>query len=82
MSWGRSGTSKFWVVIGRGEKIRTSDHLNPIQVRYQAALRPVEELNHTGTHLWPEPRAKKNRGGPGTTPAFAKTASAFDLLTV
>jgi hypothetical protein len=26
--------------IGRGERIRTSDHLNPIQVRYQAALRP------------------------------------------
>jgi hypothetical protein len=28
-------------LIGRGEKIRTSDHLNPIQVRYQAALRPA-----------------------------------------
>ncbi|CAI8849409.1 protein of unknown function [Methylococcus capsulatus] len=26
--------------IGRGERIRTSDHLHPIQVRYQAALRP------------------------------------------
>ncbi len=25
---------------GRGEKIRTSDPLDPIQVRYQAALRP------------------------------------------
>ena len=25
----------------RGERIRTSDHLNPIQVRYQAALHPV-----------------------------------------
>ena len=25
---------------GRGDWIRTSDHLNPIQVRYQAALRP------------------------------------------
>ena len=27
--------------IGRGGRIRTGDHLNPIQVRYQAALRPV-----------------------------------------
>ena len=26
--------------IGRGERIRTSDHLHPMQVRYQAALRP------------------------------------------
>gem|GEM_PF-4300576 len=26
--------------IGRGERIRTSDHLHPIQVRYQAALHP------------------------------------------
>ena len=26
--------------IGRGERIRTFDLLNPIQVRYQAALRP------------------------------------------
>ena len=27
--------------IGRDERIRTSDHLTPSQVRYQAALRPV-----------------------------------------
>ena len=27
---------------GRGEKIRTSDPLHPMQVRYQAALRPDE----------------------------------------
>ena len=27
-------------LIGRGEKIRTSDPLHPMQVRYQAALRP------------------------------------------
>ncbi len=26
--------------IGRGEMIRTSDPLHPMQVRYQAALRP------------------------------------------
>jgi hypothetical protein len=28
--------------FGRGEKIRTSDPLHPMQVRYQAALRPDE----------------------------------------
>ena len=28
---------------GRGDWIRTSDLLNPIQVRYQAALRPAEQ---------------------------------------
>ncbi len=27
-------------IIGRGERIRTSDPLLPKQVRYQAALRP------------------------------------------
>ena len=27
-------------MAGRGGPIRTGDHLNPIQVRYQAALRP------------------------------------------
>ena len=27
-------------IYGRGERIRTSDHLNPIQVRYLAALHP------------------------------------------
>ena len=29
------------LLVGRGEKIRTSDPLRPRQVRYQAALRPV-----------------------------------------
>ncbi len=28
------------VLIGRDERIRTSDHLHPMQVRYQAALHP------------------------------------------
>ena len=32
-------------MIGRGERIRTFDLLNPIQVRYQAALRPDREGN-------------------------------------
>ena len=27
-------------IVGRGERIRTFDLLNPIQVRYQTALRP------------------------------------------
>ncbi len=26
--------------LGRGERIRTSDHFTPSEVRYQAALRP------------------------------------------
>ena len=30
------------IFVGRGEKIRTSDPLHPMQVRYQAALRPDE----------------------------------------
>ena len=30
----------FYQYVGRGEKIRTSDPLHPMQVRYQAALRP------------------------------------------
>ena len=32
------------VDVGRGEMIRTSDPLHPMQVRYQAALRP--DRNH------------------------------------
>ncbi len=35
------------VLIGRGEKIRTSDPHNPIVVRYQAALRPDRVLVNT-----------------------------------
>ncbi len=34
---------------GRGERIRTSDHLHPIQVRYQTALRPDCTWNYTKT---------------------------------
>ena len=29
------------LLTGRAGEIRTPDHLNPIQVRYQAALRPA-----------------------------------------
>ena len=36
------------VDVGRGEMIRTSDPLHPMQVRYQAALRP--DRNH-GVYL-------------------------------
>ena len=36
---------------GRGERIRTSDHLDPIQVRYQAALRP-EGADYSRAHLF------------------------------
>jgi hypothetical protein len=33
---------------GRGERIRTFDPLHPMQVRYQAALRPDRTENYTG----------------------------------
>ena len=33
-------------IAGRDERIRTSDPLNPIQVRYQAALRPDSLIVH------------------------------------
>ena len=32
--------------IGRGERIRTSDHVHPMHVRYQAALRPDSGHNY------------------------------------
>jgi hypothetical protein len=35
------GLTIVFAIYSRGERIRTSDHLNPIQVRYQAALHPV-----------------------------------------
>ena len=35
--WGQQAAFGF---VGRGGRIRTDDHLNPIQVRYQAALHP------------------------------------------
>ena len=36
-----------FLLIGRGERIGTSDHRNPIAVRYQAALRPVLDITLT-----------------------------------
>ena len=35
------GLTNNFCSYGRGGRIRTGDHLNPIQVRYLAALRPV-----------------------------------------
>ena len=35
---------RLYILNGRGERIRTSDHLHPMQVRYQAALRPEQEI--------------------------------------
>ena len=67
--------------IGRGERILTSDHLNPIQVRYQAALRPVEGSNHTGTNLrsetcaGPLPPKRRRRG----CSAFQNVEHVFQL---
>ncbi len=53
-----------FVIIGRGERIRTSDHLNPIQVRYLAALRPGFVTSLLG---WPDRPVVSNRP-PGTAP--------------
>ena len=39
---GQRNDSVSLVFFGRGEKIRTSDPLHPMQVRYQAALRPEQ----------------------------------------
>ena len=41
--------------VGRDGEIRTRDPLNPIQVRYQAALRPVpwRVVLDDGTHVPP-----------------------------
>ena len=35
------GLTTYFHSYGRGGRIRTDDHLNPIQVRYQAALHPA-----------------------------------------
>ncbi len=32
-----------FALYGRGERIRTSDPVHPMHVRYQAALRPVNQ---------------------------------------
>jgi hypothetical protein len=48
------------VFDGRGEKIRTSDPLHPMQVRYQAALRPDRERNCIRTE-GPDCRERGNR---------------------
>ena len=48
---------------GRGDWIRTSDHLHPMQVRYQAALRPdLKSIIAKGS----------GAPGPGTTTALAQ----------
>src|SRR3954464_15335437 len=49
-------------ISGRGERIRTFDLLNPIQVRYQTALRPdAKSLPATGSRArWADP-AKRGR---------------------
>ena len=41
-NWGEM--KGFSLEHGRGARIRTGDLLNPIQTRYQAALRPVKQL--------------------------------------
>ena len=51
-------------VNGRGERIRTSDLLNPIQVRYRTALRPDENNASTHpSHLQETARRRSNAKG-------------------
>ena len=55
-------------LVGRGERIRTSDPHNPIVVRYQAALRPdrcIRELTgNAGSHDTCRPLHKKAKSAP------------------
>jgi hypothetical protein len=44
-------TGKYPDLTGRGERIRTSDHMHPMHVRYQAALRPEGADYTEGTTL-------------------------------
>jgi hypothetical protein len=52
--------------IGRGEMIRTSDPLHPMQVRYQAALRPDEVVDYSRAGAvfataWPRRKPQSGR---------------------
>ena len=50
---------------GRGDWIRTSDLLNPIQVRYEAALRPDQNrYYHRGVRRINSPAPGANRTSP------------------
>jgi hypothetical protein len=52
--------------FGRGDWIRTSDLLNPIQVRYQTALRPDRgalAVYHAASHLLPAQSAEYRDSG-------------------
>src|SRR5262245_51110060 len=65
--------SAFFLVIcqsGRGDWIRTSDPLRPRQVRYQAALRPDTNSEHSnalvnGSHMT-VPKLSRTEGCPKT----------------
>ncbi len=46
---------------GRGGEIRTRDLLNPIQTRYQAALRPADQLIQTAKPIMPASRGQASR---------------------
>ena len=47
--------------FGRGERIRTFDPLHPMQVRYQAALRPDRERNYSRTGAPPTRESRAPR---------------------
>src|SRR5690606_30576170 len=50
-------------LIGRGGGIRTRDPLHPMQVRYQAALRP-DTSRHYSSGFWNCQRFRKRCSGP------------------
>ncbi len=50
---GHGKTVAPFLIIGRGERTRTSDPLYPIQVRYQTALRPDNTTLKTGVTRQP-----------------------------
>jgi hypothetical protein len=70
--------------IGRGERIRTFDPLHPMQVRYQAALRPDRERNYSRTG-WPPMResrgnSEKDRSGTRTPARDHSLSSILRML--
>ncbi len=55
----QEATSAVASLSGRGDWIRTSDHLHPMQVRYRAALHPENSLSR----IRADPHTVKTRTG-------------------
>ena len=61
---------------GRGERIRTSDHLTPSQVRYQAALRPEGVNYNRAKYCKRENQLHQMEAGVGIEPAYTALQAA------